>query len=382
MTDEELQELADDISIKGQLDDITLYQGKILDGRNRYLACPMAGVEPRFSEWDGKGSPLEWVISVNMVRRHLTSSQKAVIALDLLPLLEKEAKHRQRRSEGRGKKVAKKLATLNGKATSIAARMAKTNSAYVEAVKSIGKQAPELLAKIRSGHLRVPDAARLARLPRAERRGLLKRCNGQPLYQLEEIIGQDGKIRPSTFVFNGGSAANPRQNTIATPAGLCRFLHDLIAPKYKVQTILDPSAGASALTRPWKGVKVIAFEINKGKDFFDCPNHINADLVVCNPPFNSTNGETRFLPQLFLERIVKVVRPGTPIVLFSPMAMRLDQTTKSARWRWLRDNCPPITGIISLPHDAFRSVKVHAEILLFNMPKLEPHYFVPDKYLR
>ena len=380
MTDEELQELADDISIKGQLDDIVLYEGKILDGRNRYLACPMAGVEPRFSEWDGKGSPLEWVISVNMVRRHLTSSQKAVIALDLLPLLEKEAKHRQRRSEGRGKKVAKKLATLyGGKATSIAARMARTNSAYVEAVKSIGKQAPELLAKIRSGILRVPDAARLARLPHAERRGLLKRCNGE----WDGTIGQDGTIRLSTFVFNGGSAANPRQNTVATPSGLCRFLHDLVAPKYKVQTILDPSAGAGALTRPWKNVKVIVYEISKGRDFFDCPDHIHCNLCLCNPPFNNSNGETRFLPQLFLERIVKVVPPKTPIVLFTPMAMRLDQTTKSARWRWLRDNCPPITGIVSLPHDVFgKSVKVHSEILLFNTPRLKPHYFVPDEYLR
>ncbi len=51
---------------------------------------PLAGVKPRFVEWDGKGSPVEWVISENLIRRHLTSSQRAVIALDLLPLLEKE----------------------------------------------------------------------------------------------------------------------------------------------------------------------------------------------------------------------------------------------------------------------------------------------------
>jgi hypothetical protein len=85
---------------------------------------------------------------------------------------------------------------------------------------------------------------------------------------------------------------------------------------------------------------------------------------------------------VFLERIVKVVPPKTPIVMFTPMAMRLDQTSKSSRWRWLRDHCPPITSIITLPHDAFGSVKVHSEILLFNMPRLEPHYFLPDRYLR
>ena len=34
------------------------------------------------------------------------------------------------------------------------------------------------------------------------------------------------------------------------------------------------------------------------------------------------------------------------------------------------------------PMDAFENVPFHAEILLFNMPKLEPHYFLPDRYLR
>jgi hypothetical protein len=108
-------------------------------------------------------------------------------------------------------------------------------------------------------------------------------------------------------------------------------------------------------------------------------------IMICateNPPFNNDNGESRFLPQVFLERIVKVVPSSTPIVLFAPMALRLDQTTRSSRWRWLRDHCPPITSIITLPHDVFGSVKVHSEILLFIMPKLESHYFLPDKYLR
>jgi hypothetical protein len=195
--------------------------------------------------------------------------------------------------------------------------------------------------------------------------------------------GSDGVLQPaSKFVFNGGSPwANPRSNIIATPPGVCRFLHDVIAPRYTVKTILDPCSGSGALTKPWRGRKVVAYEILNGKDFFRCPSRISANLVLCNPPFNSDNGESRFLPQVFLERIVKVVPSSTPIVLFAPMAMRLDQATRSSRWRWLRDHCPPITSIISLPTDAFGSVKVHSEILLFNMSKLKSHYFLPDKNL-
>jgi hypothetical protein len=72
------------------------------------------------------------LVAVNLVRRHLTASQRAVVAFDLLPMLESEAKERQRQSPGRGKKVAKELATSSGKASQIAARITKTNSAYVE----------------------------------------------------------------------------------------------------------------------------------------------------------------------------------------------------------------------------------------------------------
>ena len=176
---QELQELADDIKTNGLRNPIVMYQGQVLDGRNRLAACEIAGVEPRFVEWDGAGSPVEWVISENFVRRHLTSSQRAVIAHDLLPLLEAEAKERQRDGGSLAKKLAKHES--NGKASQVAARIAKTNSNYVETVKTIGKQAPELLDQVRNGNITVPDAKKLSKLPEADRRGLLARCNDHPL---------------------------------------------------------------------------------------------------------------------------------------------------------------------------------------------------------
>jgi hypothetical protein len=180
----ELQELADDIKANGLRNPVVRYKGKILDGRNRLAACGLAGVEPRFVEWSGEGSPVEWVISENLIRRHLSSSQRAVIAHDLLPLLESEAKQRQRLSKGRGKKVGKELRTFsaeNGRATEVAARIAKTNPTYVQAVKTIGAEAPELLDRIRAGILKVPDAVKLARLPKLVRGKVLQSCNGNPL---------------------------------------------------------------------------------------------------------------------------------------------------------------------------------------------------------
>lgn len=178
---DELEELAEDIRIHGQRNDIVLYQGKVLDGRNRLAACEIAGVEPRFVEWSGNGSPVEWVISENLVRRHLSASQRAVIAHDLLPMLQQEAKARQRLSRGRGKKGAKKCATppQAGKASAVAARIAKTNATYVETVKSINKTAPELVERVRCGDISIPDAKRLAEMPKRERTKLLKMANGK-----------------------------------------------------------------------------------------------------------------------------------------------------------------------------------------------------------
>src|SRR6266571_3153231 len=95
MGDEEYKALVDNIRTKGLLEPIWIYQGKIIDGRNRYNACLETGVEPRFREWNGNDSLVEFVVSLNFHRRHLTSSQRAMIALEIEERLAVEAKERQ-----------------------------------------------------------------------------------------------------------------------------------------------------------------------------------------------------------------------------------------------------------------------------------------------
>lgn len=57
--DAELGLLVEDIVEHGLREPILVYQGLILDGRNRLRACEIAGVEPRFVEWDGTATRLE-----------------------------------------------------------------------------------------------------------------------------------------------------------------------------------------------------------------------------------------------------------------------------------------------------------------------------------
>ena len=199
--------------------------------------------------------------------------------------------------------------------------------------------------------------------------------------QKDDQDEEDSADRRTYYNFRLGKL-RPRACDQETPPGLARFLFETINPVYEVKTILDPCAGLGAMTKPWRGWRVISFEIEAGKDFFECPKRIECDLVLCNPPFSQDGeGSTGYQP----ERVLEADRRGgprhTPIVLITPMGMRLHQEKKSKRWRWLRDEAPPITSIISLPRDAFPAVDYHVEILLFDMPKLKPHYFLPDRYL-
>ena len=81
MSDEELAILAKDIKANGLREPIMLYEGAILDGRNRYKACLLANVEPRTETYKEGKNPLSYVISMNINRRHLKASQYAVIAV-------------------------------------------------------------------------------------------------------------------------------------------------------------------------------------------------------------------------------------------------------------------------------------------------------------
>ncbi len=84
MTEDELAELAADIKKNGLLEPITLYQNRIIDGRNRYRACRKAGVEITQTDTYNGSDPAAFVASRNLHRRHLTREQRNELLAKLL----------------------------------------------------------------------------------------------------------------------------------------------------------------------------------------------------------------------------------------------------------------------------------------------------------
>lgn len=96
MSEAELRELADDIVAHGLLEPIVLLHEQILDGRNRAKACEMVGIEPRVVIYSNERSPVEFVLAENKLRRHMTPGQLAAVAIEALPMLQKEAAERKK----------------------------------------------------------------------------------------------------------------------------------------------------------------------------------------------------------------------------------------------------------------------------------------------
>jgi len=162
---EDFEKLKDDVAQNGLLVPIWLHpDGRIIDGRNRWRACEVVGIYPRFEVWDeAKHGPLvDFVVSLNLHRRHLTSSQLAVVALEIEKILAEEAKERQATGEPGvygGKPLKEKIPyAVNGQARDHAAKKVGTNGRYVQDAKLLERQAPDLLEQVKNGHLTIPQA--------------------------------------------------------------------------------------------------------------------------------------------------------------------------------------------------------------------------------
>lgn len=144
-----LENLKQDIKEHGQLEPVILYEGKILDGRNRYRVCKELGLNVKTEEYKGE-KPLEFVISLNLKRRHLTPSQSGCIANDILPMLEEEARKRSLANLKQNNTEVEKLPPREKSAVQ-AGKLFNVNEKYVREAKKLKETSPELFEEVRLG---------------------------------------------------------------------------------------------------------------------------------------------------------------------------------------------------------------------------------------
>jgi hypothetical protein len=143
-------DLERDIKANGLLEPIWLTDdGLVLDGRNRLASCLSVGVEPRFRTYEGD-DPVGFVVSLNLNRRHLNESQRAMVAARIATL-----------PKGRPWDLNAPIGAFNQTEAAQSVGVARRS---VQRARTVLEQAaPEVVAAVDSGRLAVSDAAKLAR---------------------------------------------------------------------------------------------------------------------------------------------------------------------------------------------------------------------------
>ncbi len=198
MRESEFEALVADIREKGQLEAVWLWQGQVIDGRHRVLACQKLGLTPKTREWDGQGSLLEFIVSANLRRRHLKENQRAMVAARMLPHFEEEAFLRRNvkgvvKSQhgenfphpdlGRAKDHAGRVLNISGKSVGFARNL-------------LDHGIPALIARVDTGQLAVSTAAKIAALPSEEQTRLLALSKRELLQALRPEVSAPPETPP------------------------------------------------------------------------------------------------------------------------------------------------------------------------------------------
>jgi N6-adenosine-specific RNA methylase IME4/ParB-like chromosome segregation protein Spo0J len=215
----EFSDLVADIRAHGLHEPVVLFEGRILDGRNRYRACLAADIECRFETYQGD-DPVAYVVSLNLRRRHLDESQRAMVAAKLATLRLGDNQHAQICAPSQEK----------------AAELLNVSRRTVQYARGVQEQgAPELVQAVERGVVSVSAAADIATLPRDEQGEIVARGEREILRAAQDIRARKAEIRRAERIakltkISGGNTPLPSERhypvILADPA----WKFDLYSP--------------------------------------------------------------------------------------------------------------------------------------------------------
>ena len=157
MAAEDFQGLKDSIENIGVQNPITIFEGMVVDGWNRYKAANELGMDCPSKELDAWIDPVAFVRAQNKDRRHLPLSAWALIEVSLR---EWKPSHRPDKGE-----LSSPLQASNQEMAD-AVGVTKRTIQQAKAVQS--NATPEVIAAVKSGEIGLPKAAAIAKLPKEE----------------------------------------------------------------------------------------------------------------------------------------------------------------------------------------------------------------------
>ena len=211
---EDFTALVADIREHGLHEPVVLFNGKILDGRNRYRACREVGIECRFETFQGT-DPVGYVISLNLRRRHLDESQRSMVAAKLATLKRGDNQH----SPIGETSQAKAAELLN---------VGKRSVERAAAVRDRG--VPELVHAVEQGRVAVSVAADIAAQPTDQQRVIVARGEKEILRVAAKIRARRAETRRAERVAMLIAASNAN-----APLPKRRFPVILADPPYRYE---------------------------------------------------------------------------------------------------------------------------------------------------
>lgn len=161
MPDAELAYIVEDMKANGYDPSMPVitYEGQILDGRNRFKAAELAGVEPSFVEYQGDDA-LAYVIRHNLHRRHLNESQRAVVAGRLATMTQADGARLTHEKLDRGDASANLRKHVSQQE---AAEMLNVSRRTIQTIKAVEREAPQLIPLIEAGEITANEAVKEAK---------------------------------------------------------------------------------------------------------------------------------------------------------------------------------------------------------------------------
>jgi hypothetical protein len=181
-SNEDLGNLIDDIRAHGMRQPLTLFEGKILDGRNRAEAAKRTGLLfIPIEEFEGTFEQArDYVISLNLIRRHLDTGQRAMIAAQLAKL-----------SHGGDRSKPQDC----GLPAKDAAKQLKVSTRSVETAKAVRKADPALAEEVKQGKTKLAKAAKIV----AKRSPAKRTENGEAKKSDVEIKRHDERMKSARY---------------------------------------------------------------------------------------------------------------------------------------------------------------------------------------